>query len=343
MKGPYGRTMTLLKTSRPGRVLFTAAAIIALGLGAAEARPGKGGSFGSRGANTFSAPPSTATAPRTAAPIERSITQPGAPSMAGQTTGATRGGLFSKPGFGMGLMGGLLGAGLLGALMGNGFFGGLGGVMSFLGLIIQLALVFFVVRFAINWFRNRNGAPAPQRPAMAAAGAGPGDAPGMQRSALGGATGGAGFGGFGGAQPQPAPAVTPIEVAPADFESFEKLLGDINNAWDAENEGALRRFTTPEMASYFGQELADNAAKGLHDRVKDVKLQQGDLAEAWREGSTDYATVAMRFSVVNALFERASGKVVEGDPVKPQDVTEIWTFRRDAGDGWKLSAIQQQA
>ena len=43
----------------------------------ADARAGRGGSFGSRGANTYSAPPTTRTAPNQAAPIERSMTQPG--------------------------------------------------------------------------------------------------------------------------------------------------------------------------------------------------------------------------------------------------------------------------
>jgi predicted lipid-binding transport protein (Tim44 family) len=30
-----------------------------------------------------------------------------------------------------------------------------------------------------------------------------------------------------------------------------------------------------------------NASKGMVDRISDVKLLQGDLAEAWREGDTD--------------------------------------------------------
>ncbi|WP_460450957.1 Tim44 domain-containing protein [Alsobacter sp. SYSU BS001988] len=331
--------MMSMITSRRSRVLLTAAAVLALGLGAAEARPGQGGSFGSRGTKTFSAPPPTATAPRTAAPMERTITQPGAPSSVAQAPAGQRGGFFGRPGFGMGLMGGLLGAGLLGALMGNGFFGGLGGVASFLGLLLQVALVGGLVMLALRWFRSRNAA-APNGPAMAGAAS-------NARSGLGGALGGAGYGsgmGLGGASAAPAqPAVQPLEIGPQDYAAFEKLLADVNAAWDAENEGALRRFTTPEMAAYFGEELSRNGANGQHDRVKDVKLLQGDLAEAWREGPVDYATVAMRFSVVNALFDRASGKVVGGDPVKPQEVTEIWTFRRDAGEDWKLSAIQQQA
>ena len=54
------------------------ATALALVVGDAQARAGRGGSFGSRGSQTFSAPPSTATSP-SARPIERSMTQPGQP------------------------------------------------------------------------------------------------------------------------------------------------------------------------------------------------------------------------------------------------------------------------
>ena len=95
------------------------------------------------------------------------------------------------------------------------------------------------------------------------------------------------------------------------------------------------------MLSYFAEELAANAGRGLVNRVSDVKLLQGDLAEAWRERDAEYATVAMRFSLVDQTMERASGRVVEGDPVRPTETTELWTFRRAAGGSWLLSAIQQ--
>ena len=95
------------------------------------------------------------------------------------------------------------------------------------------------------------------------------------------------------------------------------------------------------MVAYFREDLAANAQRGLHDRVGDVKSLQGDLAKSWREGSTDYATVAMRFSVRNALIEKATDRVVEGDAERVKEVTEVWTFRRDAGAQWVLSAIQQ--
>jgi len=49
-----------------------------------------------------------------------------------------------------------------------------------------------------------------------------------------------------------------------------------------------------------------------------VKLLQGDLAEAWREGGDEYATVAMRYQQVDKTLDRATGKVLEGDD-KPDE------------------------
>ena len=67
---------------------------------------------------------------------------------------------------------------------------------------------------------------------------------------------------------------------------------------------------------------------------------QGDLAEAWREGDTDFASVAMRFSMVDKTVDRSSGRLVEGSE-QPSEATEVWTFLRTRGGNWELSAIQQ--
>jgi len=84
--------------------------------------------------------------------------------------------------------------------------------------------------------------------------------------------------------------------------------------------------------------MAVNASTGVINRISDVKLLQGDLAEAWREGDTDYATVAMRYSLNDQTVERDSGRVVQGGP---EEATEVWTFMRARGGNWLVSAIQQ--
>src|SRR5213082_2131090 len=88
--------------ARPLLVLCALVAVLAFAVTNADARAGRGGSFGSRGSQTFSAPPSTATSP-SARPIERSMTQPGQPgSTVGQRapqTSPAAGGFFNRPGF----------------------------------------------------------------------------------------------------------------------------------------------------------------------------------------------------------------------------------------------------
>ncbi len=282
----------------------------------AHARAGGGFSGGSRGMRTFSSPPSTPTAP-TAAPIQNSMTQPGNAAPIGQT--GFRPGLFGGGLFG-GIAAGFLGAGLFGLLFGHGLFGGMAGFASIIGLLLQVMLVVIVARLIFAWWRRRNMA----APAYAAA-----------QPATGHSFGGLG-GMLGGTQ---APPAQPLIIAKSDYDAFERLLGDIQAAYSTEDLSALRAKVTPEMLSYFSDQLAGNASRGLINHVTDVKLLQGDLAEAWREGGTDYATVAMKFALKDSMVERASGRTVEGG--ERSEVTELWTFMRARGGIWLLSAIQQ--
>src|ERR1700694_3807755 len=151
-------------------VVLSLALPLMLAISSADARVGGGMSAGSRGARTFSAPPSTSTAPSTAQPFNRTFTQPGSPGL-GAPAG---GGFFNRPGMGMlgGLAAGFLGAGLLGMLFGGGMFGGLGGLSSIFGLILQIGLIVILVRLAMKWWQRRNAtasayagpAPGPARP-----------------------------------------------------------------------------------------------------------------------------------------------------------------------------------
>jgi predicted lipid-binding transport protein (Tim44 family) len=283
----------------------------------AQARVGGGFSGGSRGTRTFSAPPATPTAP-SAAPIQRSITQPGNVAPIGQT--GMRPGLFGGGLFG-GLAAGFLGAGLFGLLFGHGFFGGMAGFASIIGLLLQVVLVVIVARLVFAWWQRRN------MPAPAYAAAHP--VIGHSFGGLNGVLGGANV----------PPAGDHLAIAKSDYDAFERLLGDIQADYSTEDLSALRAKVVPEMLSYFSEQLAGNASRGLINRVTDVKLLRGDLAEAWREGNTDYATVAMNFALKDSMVERASGQTVEGD--ERSEVTELWTFMRARGGNWLLSAIQQ--
>ena len=298
-------------------VAAVAAAGLALVPSLADARAGSGGSFGSRGMRSYSAPPSTNTAPMAAQPFDRSMAPRAAPSpgygMGQQPMQAGR------SGFGSGLMGGvaggLLGVGLGSLLMGNGFGGGTG----FLGLLIQMALLFFVGRWLFRMFARRQAG----QPVMAGTPRMAQPSP-MQANMAGGGMG--------------APAG--VTVSKADYEAFDRNLHEVQAAWTAQDLNAMRELATPEMVGYFSEQMADQSSRGLRNSVTHVKLEQGDLSEAWSEGGRDYATVAMRFSMLDVTRDSA-GRIVDGDVATRSMATELWTFMRARGGRWVLSGIQQ--
>jgi predicted lipid-binding transport protein (Tim44 family) len=304
-------------------VLAVAAGFALVAADAADARVGGGRSIGSRGAKTYTAPPATNTAPN-AAPIDRSMTQKSAPtSVQAAKPGASTAAQPSRFGGWRGLlMGGLFAAALASIF-------GVGALASVLGFLLQFALIAGILYLAVAFIRARN------QPALARAST-PAPRPQgdlLSRPALG-STGG-----------PVAPAAAPI-IVQDDLDDFERLLGDIQRAFSGGDTEKLAALTTPEMLSYLSQELADNAKRGLRNEIFSVKLLQGDVSEAWRENGSDYATVAMRFSLIDATIDQASGRVVSGDRARPSEATELWTFRRDdraRGDGWQLSAVQQAA
>lgn len=292
-----------------------------------DARVGSGRSVGSRGSKTFSAPPATTTAPKAAQPIDKSITQPGTvarPGAAGAATGAAS--QISKSG---GLLKGVLLGGFLG--LGLAALFGTGALASVLGMLLQVAWIAMLVGLVVMAFRWFTRAKGPQ-PAMATASAGSrSDNPNadlMNRSSAGA---------YGGA----APALT---IGEADFNTFERRLYEVQEAYSRGDERALGDRVTPEMLSYFMQDIAENKKRGVRNEVREPKLLQGDLSESWREGTVEYASVAMRFSMLDSTIDIATGRIVSGSRIEPTEATEVWTFSRPANgrpDDWELSAIQQ--
>ena len=193
---------------------------VALAPGLALARVGGGASMGSRGGFTFSAPPSTSTAPYSAAPMQRSFTPRHACAFLRHTgprpsAAVTAAGMAGAAPSARGWLGGLVGAGIGGMLFGHGMFGGIDGGGSIIGLLIQLALIFFIGRWVLRLVMGRQ--------AMFAG--------------FGGSGGGFGGGGRASARgpaPASARAAPSITIAPADYQAFEQLLKAMQAAWSQE-------------------------------------------------------------------------------------------------------------
>ncbi len=299
---------------------------LALAPAIAEARAGSsyGGSsssMGSRGSRTYEN--------NGAQPLSRSVTpapvtprQPGfTPTMPSPAYGG--GSFFQRHPFLTGLAGGFIGSWLFGhsgyAAEGDGASSG-----SMMGMLLQLLIVGLLIYFAVRLFRGRAFSSGSR-------GGGPGWPP---RSA--GAA----------AAPVRRDRGRDTNVSDDDLKTFQGIHAAVQQAWSDGDLGQLRRLMTPEMLSYFSEELTRNASQGVRNVVSNVQLLKGDLKESWEEGDLQYATPYLRWRANDYVVRagRSPGDpdyIVSGDPRAPVDAEEMWTFvRRQDGD-WLLSAIQQ--
>ncbi len=303
-------------------VLMTAFSLVAIDT--AEAR--RGGSFGSRGTRTYQTAPATPTSPNVTAPVQRTTAAPTAANRGtiAQSTPAQRAGWFGG-GIGGWILGGLLFSGLFGMMFGAGF-GGFGG---FLALIVQVLVILFLLRlfFGRRQPATAGGPTGGASPYTAHQDWQPGRGTARGRSEASRASGRAG-------------RRDELGLTDRDLSQFEQKLAEVQDAYSREDYEALRKITTPEMMGYLAEELGSNASKGLRNEVYDVKLLSGDISEAWREGTDEYATVALKYESRDVTRERATGNIVAGDDTVTT-TTELWTFVRSGGRAWQVSAIQE--
>lgn len=317
------------RASRVATALLTATLLATIVTVPADAR--RGGSFGSRGSRTYSSPRSTRIASGYMGGVSRSMTPRSSYGSSQYGSSYSPGfGQRARPrfGFGSGLLAGVVAGGLFGSLFGHGMgsYGAAGAGGGMLALLIQLAIIGGIVWLAFRLFRGRgrSSAGAASQPfAQASSFQSAGYAPSS----------------FGGAAP---PQDRDLALTSTDQDAFEKLLVELQDAFGHEDYGRLRAITTPEIMSYLAEELSDNATHGRRNEVTGTKLIDAEVSEAWREADTEYATIAMRYESVDLMRDRASGAVLSGDPVRPSQTTEVWTFVRPTGAWaiWKVSAIQ---
>jgi len=268
--------------------------------------------MGSRGLRTYEN--------NNAQPLNRSMTPlPQTPAQPGFAPAYGGGGFFQRHPFLTGLTGGLIGSWLFGhsGYAADGTSGG-----SAIGTLLELLIIGLLIYFAVRLFRRHafsNGWPG-------------GTAFSMPRSA--GAS----------AAPVRRDRGRDINLSNADLSAFQAIHAAVQEAWSAGDLGQLRRLMTPEMLSYFSEELTRNASQGIRNIVSNIELVKGELSESWEEGDLQYATAYMRWRAIDYVTRlgRPPGDpetIVSGN--SRVEAEEVWTFVRRRGGDWLLSAIQQ--
>jgi predicted lipid-binding transport protein (Tim44 family) len=299
-------------------------ASVALAPAIAEARAGgssggRSSSMGSRGLRTYennnTQPLGSSMSPLAQTPAQTGLS-PGASSSA-----YGGGSFFQRHPFMTGLAGGFIGSWLFGH---SGYAADGTSDGSAMGMLLEILIIGALIYFAVRLFRGRafsNGWPG-GTPFSMARSAGASAAPARRNRGR------------------------DINLSDADLSAFQVVHSAVQKAWSAGDLGQLRRLMTPEMLSYFSEELTRNAGQGVQNIVSDVQLVKGELSESWDEGDLQYATAYMRWRAIDYVTRlgRPSSDpeaIVSGNPRVAVEAEEVWTFVRRRGGDWLLSAIQQ--
>lgn len=307
------------------KIFLAIAAALLLLLGAyhdAEARAGRsGGSFGYRGSRTYSAPVQQAPTRQTQTTQARPAQPQPQPAMAprgGGLLGGLAGGLAG------GILGGLLFSSLGHAAVGPGMGGGIG--------ILDILLIGVGIFLIVKIFRRKKAADE--------------FIGGRQRSTDE-------F--LGGRQVRSAASNAPddMETGLGDIRRMDSYFDEehfmteavdiffnVQAAWVRGEADRLGSIVAPKALETLRNELASLKTRGLVNRVEGISIKDAAITEAWQEKGTDYITLKLKASAIDYLVD-GSGNVIEGSNKEAVEFTEYWTFAREIGKDWKLSAIQQ--
>lgn len=108
------------------------------------------------------------------------------------------------------------------------------------------------------------------------------------------------------------------------------------------DEAALKQLLGSDVYEGFQRAMREREARGEKVESSLVGIDKADIIESEVKNRTAYVTVKFVSEMISVTRD-AEGEVVEGDPKKVREVTDIWTFARDItskNPNWKLVATE---
>jgi predicted lipid-binding transport protein (Tim44 family) len=139
-----------------------------------------------------------------------------------------------------------------------------------------------------------------------------------------------------------------IAAAEPGFDAQAFLTGAksayemIVTAFAKGDRGTLRRLLADDVYESFAQAITDREARGERVEMTFVSLEKVTIDDAQVKGSLAQITVRFLSKLITATYDKA-GAVVDGDPERVVDMTDIWTFAREIGSrdpNWRLVATE---
>jgi predicted lipid-binding transport protein (Tim44 family) len=139
-----------------------------------------------------------------------------------------------------------------------------------------------------------------------------------------------------------------IAAADASFDPQHFITGGraayemIVNAYAEGDRRTLKNLLAREVYDGFESAITEREKKGETVESRFVSIDEADITNAELRARTAQITVRFHSKLVSATRDK-NGNVVDGSADKVTDVTDVWTFARDAASrdpNWKLVATE---
>lgn len=104
----------------------------------------------------------------------------------------------------------------------------------------------------------------------------------------------------------------------------------------------LKNLLSKEVYDGFVSAIAERESRGETIEFRFVGIDKAEITDASLKGGIEQVTVRFHSKLISATHDK-TGAVIDGDPVHVGDVTDIWTFSREASSrdpNWKLVATE---
>lgn len=134
-----------------------------------------------------------------------------------------------------------------------------------------------------------------------------------------------------------------LNFDPAQFLTGAKAAYEMIVVAFAEgNKRALRQLLGKEVYEGFVGALEERAERGEKVDSSFIGIDKANMIEAELKRKSAQITVKFISQLITSTIDK-EGKVIDGDPKKVREVTDIWTFARDLSTrdpNWKLVATE---
>ncbi len=145
-----------------------------------------------------------------------------------------------------------------------------------------------------------------------------------------------------------AEALATIAASDQSFQPTTFLEGGrmayemIVTAFDAGDRRTLKTLLSKEVLEAFETAINDRESNGSTIESNFVGIDNATIIDASVKSGNANVTVKIVSQLISATFDR-DGNIIDGDPKKVREVTDIWTFMRELESNdpnWKLIATE---